>query len=667
MTAPSFLYNEDLQLVLFGGKGGVGKTTCAAAAALFMARRSPRKSFLLVSTDPAHSLADSLAGSKPPSNLKIVEFNARECMETFKEMHRRELSRIAMVGTFLDEEDINKLLLLSLPGLDELMAFIEITMWVDERNYDCIVVDTAPTGHTIRLLMMPELIRKWIGMLDALLAKHRYMKRVFKGSYSRDELDRFIEEMISSVEKMEILLRSRDRCRFVPVMLAETLSIRETVTLINELGSLKIPVLDIVVNRIYPESACRVCGCIRRRQMQELDNFMLYNDTFRHALWSIPIYPREVRGAGPLASFWEDISMFPGSVGCFPEVEPDPPPKVEAAPERPGGAIALLLFAGKGGVGKTTLACATAVRLAHDFRGKEIFLFSTDPANSLSACLDIHVGPEPVNVTAGLTAMEIDARREFENLKAEYAEELKGLLEYALPNIDLTFDREVLERLMDLAPPGLDEIMALTKAMDFLSKGNHDLFIFDTAPTGHLIRLMELPGIIDQWLKFFFGLFLKYENVFRLPGISQRLVRMSKDLKYLRSLLSDSTGSALYAVSIQTEMALQETKDLTAACEGMGVHVPVVFLNLATEAGDCPLCSSLSSREARVRGKFRRAFRDRHLALVYRRSEPRGLKRLFDLGQVLYQPVPRGLTPGLYGKNTIGKNDCRDMGRREGI
>ena len=89
------------------------------------------------------------------------------------------LREIAAAGTFLDDEDINQFLNLSLPGLDELMAFFEISSWVEARRYDCIVVDTAPSGHTLRLLAMPELIRRWLGMLEALLAKRRYMRRVF--------------------------------------------------------------------------------------------------------------------------------------------------------------------------------------------------------------------------------------------------------------------------------------------------------------------------------------------------------------------------------------------------------------------------------------------------------------------------------------------------------
>ena len=104
MAAPPFLDNRRLQLLIFGGKGGVGKTTCATAAALQLARRSPASSFLLVSTDPAHSLADSLADLVPPDNLKVLELDARQYLTTFKKKHDGELREIAARGTFLDDE-----------------------------------------------------------------------------------------------------------------------------------------------------------------------------------------------------------------------------------------------------------------------------------------------------------------------------------------------------------------------------------------------------------------------------------------------------------------------------------------------------------------------------------------------------------------------------------
>jgi arsenite-transporting ATPase len=101
-----FLDHAQLKLLFFGGKGGVGKTTCAAAAALSYARRFPARAILLVSTDPAHSLADSLGDFHPPGNLKILEFNAQDSLETFRTRHRDKLAQIAARGTFLDEHDI---------------------------------------------------------------------------------------------------------------------------------------------------------------------------------------------------------------------------------------------------------------------------------------------------------------------------------------------------------------------------------------------------------------------------------------------------------------------------------------------------------------------------------------------------------------------------------
>ena len=310
MATPSFLDSRGLQLLIFGGKGGVGKTTCAAAVALRSAQRSPESSFLLVSTDPAHSLADSLADLLPPDNLKVSELDAREYLATFKDKHSDKLREIASRGTFLDDDEINRFLDLSLPGLDELMAFLEISAWVENRSYDCIIVDTAPSGHTLRLLAMPEFLRKWLDMLETLLAKHRYMKWVFSRSNYRDELDAFLEELAASVKRMEGLLQDPVRCRFVPVMLAEAMSIRETVAIVKEVDRLQLPMTDIVVNRLYPDNPCAVCGDERLRQLRELRNLFRQTTLSRFALWAVPLYAEEVRGRKALESFWDQVGQI---------------------------------------------------------------------------------------------------------------------------------------------------------------------------------------------------------------------------------------------------------------------------------------------------------------------------------------------------------------------
>lgn len=652
MATPPFLGDREMQLLLFGGKGGVGKTTCATATALRLAECFSEASFLLISIDPAHSLADSLADFVPPPNLRTLEINAQECLGRFKTKHNRELREIVSRGTFLDEQDINQLLELSLPGMDELMAFLEISQWVKNRAYDCIIVDTAPTQHAISLLTMPELLRKWLGAMDALLAKHRHLRARFNPSSDGDETDNFLQRLADSVEEMETLLRDATHCRFVPVMLAEALTIHETLALVQELKRLKVAISDIVVNRLLPASSCPVCADGQSRQMRELGN--LLGELSSYTFWGVPLYAEEVRGRQCLEAFWEKVEKLT-------EIAPVPhstsvilPAMVEALAEHPAPELTLLLFAGKGGVGKTTLACATAVRLAAEFPEKQVLLFSTDPTHSLSACLEFPLGPAPTRLTPGLWAMEIDAQAEFDTLKQQYREELDEFLESLLPNLDLVYDREVMERILDLSPPGLDEVMAVTGMVELLARGTYDVIVLDSAPTGHLIRLLELPQLIDQWLKCFFGIFLKYKRVFRLPKITQRLVEMSKRIKQFRALLSDADRSALYAVSILTQMAFEETKDLLDACERMGISAPVLFLNLATPASRCPLCSALHGREQNIHRKFREAFPGRQQLLIYKQGEPRGLEDLEKLGQILYAAEPGEKSKRLSYKGTRG-------------
>jgi arsenite-transporting ATPase len=633
--APSFLADQELRLLLFGGKGGVGKTSCATATALQLARDSPGKAFLLVSTDPAHSVMDSLAGSMPPPNLQVTELDAQACLAAFKDRHGSKLHAIASRGTFLDHDDISRFLDLSLPGLDELMASLEIAGWVAARRFQTIVVDTAPTGHTLRLLAMPALLRNWLGALDALLAKHRYMRKLFSGAVNHDEIDAFLEGLAGSVEQMEALLQDSRHSRFVPVMLAEEMSLSETRSLLAELKRAQVPANDIVVNRLLPENQCPVCADGRVQQSRVLNEIFDSRDLSPYSWWGLPLYPEEVCGAGGLLAFWGGLTRLTRRPVCPQAPVPTNRPPVETA-ARPPGQSSLLLFAGKGGVGKTTLACATSVRLAQDSPSREVLLFSTDPAHSLADCLGAPVGPVPKRICPGLTALEIDAQAEFRSLKQLYSEELQSFLRSLLPQMDLAFDREAMERIVDLSPPGLDEVMALTQVMDLCDQNHYRTLVLDSAPTGHLIRLLETPELVDCWLKVFFGLFLKYKQIFRLPKVSQRLVEMSKALKRLRALLTDPAQCALYGVAILTDMALEETKDLLAACHRMQVNAPLLFLNLATPPGDCPLCSALRRRESVIEQKFRQAFPTAAQVMVYRRGEPRGLARLGQLGQVLY-------------------------------
>ena len=191
------LENNDLKLIIFGGKGGVGKTSCAIATALSL---SEKFKTLLISTDPAHSVSDCLElqiGFKVVKvegipNLSAIEVVADEALSVFKTDHYNELKKLLATSTNLDGEDIEDMLTLSIPGIDEIMSFKTIIDFIEEGQYDKFVVDTAPTGHALRLISSPKLLDAWIKVAAKMRWKYRYMITSFSGSYQVDDVDAFL-------------------------------------------------------------------------------------------------------------------------------------------------------------------------------------------------------------------------------------------------------------------------------------------------------------------------------------------------------------------------------------------------------------------------------------------------------------------------------------------
>ena len=163
------LLEPSLKLILFGGKGGVGKTTCASSAALYLSRNNKT---LLFSTDPAHSLSDSLGQKigdeignvKDVENLSALEISAEKALSEFKIEYDAELRRLFDTSTYLDKEDIDSILGLPIPGIDEVMGFKTILDLIEEGKFDKYIVDTAPTGPTrssARKISLPSTSGNW--------------------------------------------------------------------------------------------------------------------------------------------------------------------------------------------------------------------------------------------------------------------------------------------------------------------------------------------------------------------------------------------------------------------------------------------------------------------------------------------------------------------------
>ena len=472
-----------------------------------------------------------------------------------------------------------------------------------------------------------------------MLAQHRYMGKLYHGFYRKGEVDVFLENTMASINRVTSLLQDVVRCRFVPVMIPEPLSIQETARLLDALGTMGIPVEDVVVNMVF--SALNGCSFCTGGRNQQFGHLGQSSETFsRYALWEIPLQPDEAQGSVKLRALLDTIRPLPSRPEPSCTVTPTRP-QVDYPAQLPPPAASLLLFAGKGGVGKTTLATATAFRLLEQMEGKDVLLFSTDPAHSLSDRLGVSVGARETVLCPGLTVLEVDAQAEFLALKKQYGDEVARFFDSLTGEgvtVDLEFDREVIERILDLSPPGLDEMMALTRVVELVHSAKYDIVILDTAPTGHLIRLLELPELIQDWLKVFFGILLKYRNVFRLPQMMQFMVATSKRLKALRALLVNPEKTHLYVVSVLTQMAFVETRDLMAACRRAGIHVPALFLNLATPPGGCPVCRAHAEAETQVRAGFRQEFPDIPQTVVYRSGEPSDWDDLKALGHRLFRP-----------------------------
>ena len=253
------------RFVFFGGKGGVGKTSCAAAYALLCAQHQQKT--LIVSTDPAHSLADlfhaTIGGeiTALAPHLFGMEINPSE--ESTRYINRVKNNLVQVVSPVILEEIEKQLDAASIsPGSEEAALFDKVVEIINEygEDYHQVVFDTAPTGHTLRLMALPELLGAW---LDRLMEKRRHALKLSgmamrKGhqvdeTLAKDPILMLLGSRKENLERAREVLLDKQRLRFVFVLNPERLPVEETAKAVAVLGKHGIPVNDLVVNRILPE------------------------------------------------------------------------------------------------------------------------------------------------------------------------------------------------------------------------------------------------------------------------------------------------------------------------------------------------------------------------------------------------------------------------------
>jgi arsenite-transporting ATPase len=268
----------DARWLLVSGKGGVGKTTCSAAVAIELARARPAEPFLLLSTDPAHSLGDVLGvrvtdTPQPfpggPSNLHVREIDAGKGLQQFRERYTDAVEAMfdgltrSIVDASADRSALRELIDLAPPGVDEVFAIADVAdLLSGPGRYRTIVTDTAPTGHALRLLETPAILREWTQALMAILLKYRGVVR--PGTFAQ-----LLVDLSQRLRGLETTLRDPAQTAFVLVTRPSAVPRKETLALQGSLAGLGVAVRAVIVNALGAGS-CRRCRSIETRQRREV-------------------------------------------------------------------------------------------------------------------------------------------------------------------------------------------------------------------------------------------------------------------------------------------------------------------------------------------------------------------------------------------------------------
>lgn len=593
------------QLALFIGKGGVGKTTVSSAFAAHHAASHPRSRVLVISTDPAHSLGDifQLRGelSRPSrvamkrGNLWLWQVDAKKEFDKFLAPFRDQLFDLLQSGTIFSRQEIEPLLSTALPGMAEIAALMAIAQALEEKRYDHIVVDTAPLGHTLRLFALPEQFLRFLDFLD--LAASRDQALAAQLTRVQPVSRPFLEKWRTTAKQVASAL-GREGARMFLVTTPESFSLNEALRakqiLATELPESQIS--DLVLNRaLVTQQSSRSCRrCLqRRKQTARARSFLKRN--FR----GVPVSLAADQGAPVLGA--EALIAFGAHVfsGKRPP-RPALPPRAGEIPLQktawPKFSTPLMLTLGKGGVGKTTLSAALAFRRRQLEGGRQVIVASTDPAPSLDDVFVQRVGDEPVSVLGDpkLLAVEFDALHQFELWAAGMKRKVEGAFsdDSRAVHLDLSFDRRILSALLDIVPPGVDEILAIFRVVELLeSGGKAGAIVLDMAPTGHALELLRMPELLLAWSRLLLKALAPHRTLALAQDLAVDVAQLSQQVRKLSSLLRDRRRCCAVPVMLAEPLPDRQTGRLLAALEEMRLHTPAIFVNRVLRESDVAGCA----------------------------------------------------------------------------
>jgi arsenite-transporting ATPase len=607
------------------GKGGVGKTTVSAAFAVRCAAHNRNQPVLLLSTDPAHSLADVLDQSLsdnpvkvrlPRGKLTAWQVNAEKRFHSFLNRHKDNLLAILESGSIFSREDIEPLMDTAVPGMAEMAALLALDDALSSEQYQQIVVDTAPFGHTLRLFEFPEHFQRFLNFLDLAASRDQVLAQHFGGN-ARPVTFPIIEQWSQMVGSVRDALR---RAEMFLVTTSGKFSLNESLrcrdVLLQQSPPLKFS--NVVLNRAVDSSAkCAVCH--KKVTATRAARVLMKREFPRTDLYIGDDFGAPVVGISALNAFAAHV--FDGKPMKWKPRTPRAPETRLSATEWPVLKTPLTMVVGKGGVGKTTISAA----LSFNTRAKSKFpveICSVDPAPSLDDVFQTNIGDEARSVLGDekFLASEMDSVRLFR----QWVADVKDTIDQATSgkvsgiHVDLSFERQLFSELLEIVPPGVDEVLAVVRILDLLGSSNKRVVI-DMAPTGHALDLLRTPQRILAWTRLLLKTLAAHRTLDFARDAGVKVAELGQRVRELLDLLKDPKRSCIYTVMLPEPLPDRETERLMHDLGELGLSSDSVFINrvlFAADTGKCQRCRRSRQWQMTTMAKLSRRYRNKTIYVV---------------------------------------------------